>query len=126
MKKLLICFLVIFPLSLFPNSLFDFVKIDKTNEIEYSESFDCVDFSDVILKNSKYYGLQTREVGTILNQNEKIYLHMFIEFTYQNKVYWFEPQNDKFYIPSEVGKKLCFDDNTCVADEILSIHYFTN
>jgi hypothetical protein len=109
MKTLLLFFLLFTP-----KDIHAFVESDKTNEIQYSEDFDCKDFTETFIENA--VGFNAYPVGVGLRYGDTLVFHQFVGVEIDGKVYWIEPQSDQFYEVAEAGEMLCFVDGECFAE----------
>lgn len=100
-----------------------FVQYDKTNEIQYTIDFDCVQFSETLVKNAEAYGFDAFVVQTAWNTDNGIAFHEFVAFNTIEGIVWIEPQNDMEYTVTETGNRLCHTDGECVSSDLMFIRY---
>ncbi len=105
------------------SELIGFIQADKTNEIQYTEEFDCQDFSEAFIKNATSQGFEARAVMVVLSNQGNVTFHEFVEVSTINGLVWIEPQNDSEYKLSDIGNSLCYTDGQCVAEEIMYLSY---
>lgn len=95
----------------------NFIERDKTNLIQYTEDFDCKDFSETLVKNA--VGFDAYPVGVGWSGDNGITFHMFVAFETSDGIVWVEPQNDRIYTTSK--EFLCYEDGECVSDNLLFV-----
>lgn len=104
--KRTILILLLFVISYQPHSvdaLITFLKNDKTNEIPYSDSFFCVQFSITLIQNLRKNGWKAGVVWAEMSGVD----HAFVAVQTNSGVIFVEPQKDTFYKNVQVGGKLC-------------------
>lgn len=89
--------------------LWDFVLKDKTNNLEWSEEFDCTEFSNRFIKNfaKKGFFACTTELNMIINGEESG--HILVTVKTDEGLYYIEPQSDVVFPADklQVGKNYC-------------------
>lgn len=96
-----------------------FLEKDKTNEIPYSDNFDCKDFTETLIGNSF---IKAYPVGVGWDNGDGVVYHVFVTFETKDGIFWVEPQNDRFYDVSDSGLPLCYSDGECVTDKLLFVY----
>lgn len=101
--------------------LYAFIESDKTNEIPYSETFDCVQYSETLIENAVGFDVIPVMVGWY-SESGLVY-HEFVAFEIQGEIIWIEPQNDREYIVADSGQPLCYKDGECATQELYFMFY---
>lgn len=92
-----------------------FIQEDETQrETFVLNSFDCVQFSEALIKNAKEQGFDAIPVMVGWDSGDDLILHMFVAFNTSDGIIWIEPQNDREYVVSE--KSLCHVEGDCIGD----------
>jgi hypothetical protein len=123
MDKIIILFMALVAGSKSNQDLISFVLADQTNTMEYSESFDCVQFSEEFIKNAKLQRFDAIPVMVGWKVDGALALHEFVAVQTADGVAWVEPQNDRFYDVSKSGGPLCYTDGECVTDKLSFMFY---
>lgn len=118
---LLIGFFLSFKQEKSKQDLVDFIKSDTTNNLVYSDNFDCKNFSETLVSNAKQEGFEAFTVWVAMRTNGAVTYHVFVGFNVNGEVVWIEPQNDTQYVFSGIGESLCYTTGECVSDELLFI-----
>lgn len=98
-----------------------FLLKDQTNSIPYTVEFDCVQFSETLIKKANSKGFEAIPVMVGWSTDSGIALHEFVSFSTSDGIVWVEPQNDKEYTVSE--KSLCYKDGECITNKLLFVYY---
>lgn len=98
-----------------------FLLKDQTNSIPYTTEFDCVQFSETLIKNANSKGFEATPVMVGWSTDNGIALHEFVSFSTSDGIVWVEPQNDKEYTVSE--KSLCYKDGECITKNLIFVYY---
>jgi hypothetical protein len=99
--------------------LAEFIQSDKTNEIQYTEGFNCRDYTAVFVENARAVGIDAFPIGAGFFIGENLVFHEFVGIQVDGEILWFEPQTDLFYIVNT--EYLCYEDGECW--DLAFIHY---
>lgn len=113
--------LLLFVLFQNPN-LQEFVEFDKTNDLPYSEEFQCKEFTAEFVSNAEIAGFDAYPVTVGFWSNDTLLFHEFAAVDYEGVTYWIEPQSDDFYNVAKVGESLCLIDGKCFGRLVVVIH----
>lgn len=94
-------------------SLQEFIQFDKTNELPYTETFQCKEFTAEFVGNAKIAGFDAYPVTVGFWNNEVLLFHEFAAVDYEGTTYWIEPQSDDFFVIAKAGENLCFKNGRC-------------
>lgn len=103
-------------------SLQEFVEFDKTNELAYTEEFQCKEFTAVFVENAEIAGFDAYPVTVGFWSNDVLLFHEFAAVDYEGVTYWIEPQSDDFYTVAEDGENLCLTTGGCFGRLAFVIH----
>lgn len=105
-----------------------FLATDKTNENEWNVFYDCNNFSKDLVINGTKQNFTVFEVGVVWVDTVGYNGHLLVGFlTSDNGIVYVEPQNDKFWNPPVIGKKICLQGTDyCLDYPIIKITYYFN
>ena len=88
----------------------DFILQDHTNWNEYTDDYNCVNFSLDLVLNAEKIKIHAWIVA--VNFADQPRGHTFVGFKTNDKgIIWIEPQSDDAYIVSKIGQPLCLANN---------------
>ena len=103
-------------------SLQEFVQFDKTNELSYTETFQCVEFTAEFVNNAQIAGFDAYPVTVGFWSSDVLLFHEFAAVDYEGVTYWIEPQSDDFFVIAKAGESLCFTSGQCFGRLAFVIH----
>jgi hypothetical protein len=90
-----------------------FIQYDQTDKREWTDDFNCVDFTKTLVANARADGFIVLGESVRFEDGGG---HSFVVFaTVDRGLIYIEPQTDRQYLPPEVNAKLCDTMGRCKA-----------
>ncbi len=102
--------------------IYEFIQKDHTEQIPYTDDFDCKDFTETFIKNASVYGIDAFPVGVGWWDGDNLIFHQFVGVNTPEGTIWVEPQTDQTYVVSESGGSLCVVGGNCITNKLVFIY----